>query len=81
MTRLLIRNGFLQALPSFEPANQNHKRESQSENLKSLFSCRGLFGSSAPALGGVAVPLKGCFSGFGVLVLPGSPLGTGVWSR
>ena len=50
MTRLLIRNGFLQALPSFEPANQNHKRESQSENLKSLFSCRGLFGSSAPAL-------------------------------
>ena len=53
MTRLLIRNGFLQALPSFEPANQNHKRESQSENLKSLLSCKSLFGSSAPALAGV----------------------------
>lgn len=53
MTRLLIRNGFLQALPSFEPANQNHKRESQSENLKSLFGCNGLFGSSVPALVGV----------------------------
>ena len=38
MSRLLIRNGFLQALPSFEPADQNHKRESQSENLKSLLS-------------------------------------------
>ena len=53
MSRLLIRNGFLQALPSFEPADQNHKRESQSENLKSLFSRKALLGFSAPSPAGV----------------------------